>query len=208
MVRVNYIGDKIIESKEGFIWCTNGELVRPKDFKDSGKIAYGYLLNNDTAVRLTKSKKKFTWSDGSPNTNYCGSFSKTDGFHNSEELRKKLSKIKYSSLPAVYEACSQVNAFTISYMPSVTELTNLYKSIMHGSMKKDLIKAGIYELCDYRENNDSINGWNEVWSSTESEDSPGAALAVTYLGNCYYYNKYSDRHRSLLSYNIIPFFRV
>lgn len=91
------------------------------------------------------------------------------------------------------------------YLPSDRELRTLYDSIMgritYGRMKRDLMKAGIYELCNYRlgiEELDSPDNWGSVWSSTYyCYQHP----IVTNSGGSLYYPD-SDKHY------VIPFYKL
>lgn len=63
---------------------------------------------------------------------------------------------------------SLVNAGRVGELPSTAILLALRNSIMFGSMKNDLITAGIYRDCNYRNMSDSSfdkNSWTEVWSN-------------------------------------------
>lgn len=118
---------------KGLIWCTDGSFMDPIKFRNSGKEAYGYTLDDNTAVRLTRSPG-MAWSyKTSPwyNANFLGAQSTTDGVTNSEYLKAR-NGYGPDNCPAVYYSCTQVNAGVTSYMPSIEELVTLHNSIMLG----------------------------------------------------------------------------
>lgn len=197
-------------NKKGCIWCTDGSFIKPKNFSRSGREAYGYCLDNDTAVRLTRNSIKVEWSNIDKNL-YCstGSISRSDGFSNSEVLRS-IDEFSRSKGHAIYECLDQSNAGIKSYMPAIEELSELYKSIMYGDMNEDLRTAGIYELCNYRlsaRKLGSYSYWGEVWSSTESTDEKMSDYIYCVFSNGKIYPCYKSHKRRDKGY-YIPFFRI
>lgn len=148
-------------SIKGRIWCTDGSIVSPRCFSSSRE-PYGYIIDENKAVRLMRSINTYSWYDSG-------------------------------------EQCSKViNAGEHGYLPSIDELAEVYDSIMHGAMKEDLKEAGLYELCNYRSKDSSINGWRYIWSSTEKH---------LHGANFMYYNgEIPYNSRSTYGY-ILPFFK-
>lgn len=197
----------------GRIWCTDGSLIDPRCLRRSGKKAYGYALNNTTLVSLTRSNNGMAWApSNSPffyNYNFTGAGSLTDGVVNSNFLKSQdgfspSSNCPSFNCPAVYYGCSKVNAGKVSYMPARDELLDLYKSIMSGRMKDDLITAGIYTTsCNYRNASDDFStGWCNIWSSSQCSDSSyGAWIVYSNGGRNYGYKNSTNVY-------VIPFFKI
>lgn len=199
----------LVESKvnvERMIWCTDGSFIRPKNFKKSGKEAYGYALDGTTVARLTRSACTVWAPSNSPfyTTNLTRATSTTDGVANSDILRS-FSGFSSSACPAIYYGCTQVNAGVTSYMPARDEVDSLRSSIMSGNMKKDLITAGLYESCNYRRayNNSMTNSgdWYDIWSSTQYSD-------LNYFAWDVYYDGSKDFDSKYYALCVIPFFKV
>lgn len=210
MILYNLLIERILDitNTKGKIWCRDGSFIDPSKFKESGKLAYGYMLDDKTAVRLTRSSG-MEWSSKDINwysTNLIKAYSPTDGVFNSSFLRDQ-SEFNPTNCPAIYYSCTQVNAVVTSYMPSVNELMYLYNSIMYGSMRTNLNTAGLYESCNYRIANISIDSdtsddWFGIWSSSQYLGYSDTVWVVSYdgakryNGKCYYRNC------------VIPFFRI
>lgn len=96
---------------------------------------------------------------------------------------------------------NESNSGRIGYMPSCKELSKLYYSVMNGRMMLDLMDAGLYDRCNYRNDyEDPNNGWQWVWGSDEYSEY--AAYYVHYYGGVYDIDKKYDE-----SY-VIPFFKI
>lgn len=193
------------------IWCTDGSFVTPSTYQSSGKTAYGYMLDDNTAVGLKKSKLGYPWFiDGLCKPSFIDRTSTTDGLKNSSIISsmKDYSKYRY---PAFHECLSYSNSNVKSYMPALKEVSRLHSSIMRGKMKEDLKKAGLYDQCTYTETRikaDSKRGkeynWGYIWSSTEADNSLCAMAfrSGSIAGGCTVeYKNRDDVH-------VIPFFKV
>lgn len=190
---------------EGKIWCTDGSLIRPEFFKNSGREAYGYALDNKRLVRITRSSG-MPWTpsmDSLYSIDLEDASSPSDGIKNSEFL-KGTGEFNYTNCPAIYYACTQTNGGRTSYMPSRYEVKVLYMSIMCGRMKHDLIKAGLYEKCNYTNSSylDESNDWLYVWSSSQCSGHPDHVWATNHYGGQGYCLKYSSDGC------VVPFFKV
>lgn len=196
-------------SIKGYIWCRDGSLIKPRNLRNSGKEAYGYALSDTTVARLTRSTIGMSWApSNSPffyNYNFTGAGSLTDGVVNSNCLKSQDRFSPSSNCPAVYYGCSQVNAGKVSYMPARDELVTLYKSIMSGRMKDDLITAGIYTTsCNYRNASDDFStGWCHIWSSSQCSDSNYRVWIVYSNGGGKNYG-----YKNSTNVYVIPFFKI
>lgn len=101
----------------------------------------------------------------------------------------------------------KVNAKLRGHLPGSFNLKVLYESIMWGKMKEDLIKAGLYESCNYRmpcgpaTNGDPTRpDWSHVWTNEEGSDD-FTAYYVSSTG--YLYSKPKD----YMSFTI-PFYKI
>lgn len=183
-----------------YIWCTDGSFVAPECYQSSGKTAYGYALSNTKVARLTKSSDTMVWAP--ENTafsffNATGAQSLTDGVANSNKI-KSMYGFDSTNCPAVHYSCNQVNANKFSYMPAKEEVVTLYNSIMSGNMKDDLITAGLYESCNYRDK--SSDSWNVIWSSTEHSKTTNKVWFISHIISQPINYKFVD-------YYVIPFFK-
>lgn len=174
----------------GLILCTDGSILSPLEFKLSSKEALGYFLDDNKAVSIARSEDPYPWAlSKSPLYYYIGSTSKDDGLGNSSLLLSMGVDEYYS--PSIYKYRSSPLTFITPYMPALNELLNLYSSIVYGRMRDDLITAGLYEKCNYRDDNDGDTGWRTIWSSTECSHThePHSSAYVGYNGGYTYLNK-------------------
>lgn len=203
------IGADFEGSKVGFIWCSDGSFVRPDKFSNKlGKTARCYVLSKGKAVSIMRSVTKFSWAPLYSVLYYYDAYDKSsfsDGVANSKAIMGH-ERASETGSPAAYASCSQSIDGVTSYMPAVEELKELYQSIMSGRMKENLITAGLYEKCNYRMNDNGIDGWSEIWSSTEY--SPHGSLSSLAM----FVNELGIRHYSYSGKNkaryVIPFFNI
>lgn len=192
-------------SIKGYIWCRDGSLIKPRNLRNSGKEAYGYVLSDTTVARLTRSTIGMSWAPSSSpwyDANFTGAQSLADGVSNSNYL-KSIDRFNSTDCPAVHYGCTRINAGKVSYMPSRDELLDLYDSIMSGDMRMDLIIAGLYDTCNYRNaSNDTDIGWGWIWSSSQGSDNSHGVWQVYCSG----LRGYS--YKNAPNGCVIPFFKV
>lgn len=206
-------GEINAKNAPGRIWCTDGSILSPDEFKESGRdpsTAYGYIgLKGNTAVRLFKGGYyEKHWMDPSANPAHISrsgvlACSNDDGLSNTDLLiTDVLSQNSLKLFPALSYALGTCNAGVYAYMPAIDELINLYWSLNNGKMRKDLIDAGLYESCNYaKKYGGSVWNWGSVWSSTEYSETEAYTFEVLYNGQ----PKVLIQPKSLKSY-VIPFF--
>lgn len=202
------IGYFIQVEVKGRIWCTDGSIIDPIRFKESGKEAFGYGFTDNTLVRITKSYfdmelvdphlfDKSSLSDGR------SSYSSEDGLANCRWMME-LKEYKDGIFPALDDLLSMPNPGLCGsevhpYLPSIQELRNLYSSIVRGTgiMGNDLSNAGILRMCNY--NGWYGESWGDIWSSTGGSYS----MLLRYNGRVIMKHRSEAGHKA----RYIPFYR-
>lgn len=149
----------------GDIHCTDGTIVKPKDYWTSGKTADGVVFFVDTAYQhgwilsLTETDSYWGSNFNSPlpdfsQNRYDLALADTAGYANTKILRDASSG---------YSAAATVDFANDWYLPAIGQLNILYASIH--KVNKSLVLLNAIQIPTY-ENGLIGSGWS-YWSSTE-----------------------------------------
>lgn len=90
----------------------------------------------------------------------------------------------------------------VGYLPSYSEVIELYDLIMEGRMMNDIVVAGLYGECNYRYafSSDGVYGpisWGSVWTSTEADEDKAYVVE---------YSRYFGEKDKNEEHGVIPFY--